>query len=613
MHKHPVIIVGGGPVGLISSIMLSQINIPHILFERHPDTSIHPKACGLNLRTIEIFRQIGIEDEILKHRAPPESQVRTAWYTSLGPNGKEIITREAWGGGQYKDEYEAVSPCTYSTLPQIRLEPILKKRAIDLNPGGIFYNTEVTDVKEESDKVVVTVLDRASSEVKKFVAIYVIGADGGRALTDQLGIPWEGERNIVDMVSAHIKAPISLHHPDPSVFISWFISPTLGGSIGTGYLYHLGPYPSTPDTEEWVFAFALNPKDPKKFDEQKVLDRMKSTLQIPDLKVKVESLSHWYVNAITAARYRSRDGTGRVLLVGDACHRIPPWGALGLNSGIQDAHNLVWKLGIALKDENKSEDYNSLLDTYGEERRPIGQRVARTSLHNLRSHGAVMDVALGLSPSNTEEQNISSMNKFFDKESPEGAKIRAAVVEAQRILDGEFHAIGAEMGWFYPNVDVNGEGQATRHDGQLNEKGELDCLYYHPSTIPGHHLPHAWLRTYDEKSRKTSTRDLVDPKGFLFITQDESGFWEKVIQGSGMANLIKGAVIGKQGMPRKELVSNSMYEDLEGTWAQLCGVTNTGAVLVRPDGIVAWRTQTSSGVTPEKIQHVISTTLKIPS
>ncbi|RFU28323.1 hypothetical protein B7463_g7995, partial [Scytalidium lignicola] len=123
---------------------------------------------------------MGIEDEIIKNKAPPLSVSRTTWYTSLGPNGKEIISRDAWGGGVYKEEYEAVSPCAYATLPQIRLEPILKRRALELNPEGICYNTEVTEVKEESDWVVVGVIDKVNSEPRKVEARYVIGADGGR-------------------------------------------------------------------------------------------------------------------------------------------------------------------------------------------------------------------------------------------------------------------------------------------------------------------------------------------------------------------------------------------------------------------------------------------------
>ncbi|KFY94797.1 hypothetical protein V500_03062 [Pseudogymnoascus sp. VKM F-4518 (FW-2643)] len=159
----PVAIIGGGPVGLVSSILLSQQEIPHVLFERHPSTYIHPKACGMNQRSMEIFRQMGIEAEILEHRAPPDTVSRTDWYTSLGPNGREIIGRDAWGGGKYQGEYNRASPSPYVLLPQIRLEAILQKKALQLNCAGIHYGVHVTAVEEQADWVILTLMPNNGS------------------------------------------------------------------------------------------------------------------------------------------------------------------------------------------------------------------------------------------------------------------------------------------------------------------------------------------------------------------------------------------------------------------------------------------------------------------
>ncbi|KAK7754313.1 hypothetical protein SLS62_003606 [Diatrype stigma] len=578
---HPVIIIGGGAVGLVSSIYLSLRQVPHLLFERYPGTSIHPKACGYNPISVEIFRDLGVEDEVLRQRAPIERGSHTAWYTGLGSAGREICKKEAWNA--YQDEYAGASTAQYVILPQMRLEPILKRRAVELNPHGIFNNAEVVELSEDAaqDLVAITVRHKGEAgrtEGKSYQARYVIAADGGRFSADKLGISWCGERDIVAMISCHFRAPISAIH-DPNVFISWLINPELGGTIGTGYLYHVGPYaPSTPETEEWMFVFGARPDDPANFDKDKVVTRLRRSFGLPDdaLKLDVISISEWKVQAIVAEHYRSKGG--RVFLVGDAAHRVPPWGALGLNTGLQDIQNLIWKLDLALKSDRgqsetgKRESFDALLDTYEEERRPIAARVATTSLENLRKHGLVMDHALGIDIKNEVATNVEAMHKYFDTTHPEHEKIKEAVSRALGVMDTEFHALGAEVGWFYPSKDVDGEGAATRHDGAFLENGEFDILNHHPSTIPGHQLPHAWLK---RDGQLLSTRDLVLNDKYVLLARE--AIWRKA-EGEYVHVEIVGADAGS-------------CLDVNGTWATVSGVSKQGAVLVRPDRIVAWRTR----------------------
>lgn len=213
-NVYPVAIIGGGPVGLCLSILLSLRDIEHVLFERHPNTSIHPKSCGINQRTMGIFRVLGIEEEVYAHSCPPDIAGRTAWYTSLGPSGKEIISRDAWGLGMYEEEYKKHSPSHYTILPQIRLEPILKRRAVQLNPSGVYYGCEVIDHNQSKDHVTLAIRRKDSTEYH-VKARFVLAADGGRSMTNKLGVPWLGEHNILDMLSVHFKAPLRSLHPDP--------------------------------------------------------------------------------------------------------------------------------------------------------------------------------------------------------------------------------------------------------------------------------------------------------------------------------------------------------------------------------------------------------------
>ena len=569
---YPVAIIGGGPVGLSASILLSARGIKHVLFERRSTTSILPRSCGINQRTMEVFRKVDLEDPVCAVAGPPEVTGRTAWYTSLGPNGKEIASRDSWGAGQFAEEYSKHGPSNYTILPQIRLEPILQKKAQEMNPIGVKYRAEVMDVREEDDNHAVLKIRFDEQEAEKDVrACFVICADGGRSFTDKLGVRWLGEQNIYNMVTAHFRAPLSRHHPDPRNFITWFTHPDLGGSMKTGFLYQIGPWPYKPETgEEWVFVCMQTANDPERFDSDALAKRIRSTLQLPDLPIEMLSHSPWTVNACYAERYRA---TKRVFLAGDAAHRIPPWGALGMNSGVQDVANLVWKLDLALQDEAK---YDRLLDSYDTERRPVGERVGRTSLHNMRSHALCMDAALGMSATATPEENRAALAPFFDPAHPEYAAKRAAVQAALKTLDSEFKAPGAEVGWFYPSADFDGEGTGNRHGGQLREDGHLDSEFYFSSTIPGHHVPHAWLHKHGApEGEKVAVIDLVPLRQFLLLARRRGVGWEQ-LEGA----LVKLEVVGE---------GEGEWADSDGEWARQCGVSERGAVLVRPDGIVAWQ------------------------
>jgi 2-polyprenyl-6-methoxyphenol hydroxylase-like FAD-dependent oxidoreductase len=130
---------------------------------------------------------------------------------------------------------------------------------------------------------------------------------------------------------------------------------------------------------------------------------------------EVLSIGRWFLNARVVDRYRSKGG--RIFLVGDAAYKVPPWGAFGLNSGFGDVHNLMWKLALAVK--SPKQDWNALLDTYQDERKPIADFVARTSLANIRTHNGRIDVALGVTQRATTEENVKELETFFHGSGPE--------------------------------------------------------------------------------------------------------------------------------------------------------------------------------------------------
>ena len=565
-ERVPVAVVGGGPVGLTASLLLSRLGVRHVLFERHPGTSVHPKAIGLNQRTIEVFRSLGIEDVVREHAAPPGTVGRTGWYTSFaGPtelHGRRIAVRDAWGGGRYRDEYAAASPCGYTMLPQIRLEPLLRAAAEAHPEAELRFGTAVTGLSDPEAGPVTVSWETTDGHRGDVVAEHVIAADGGRTVAGLLGIGDTGPTDLLDMVSAHFSADLSAALPDPGLLIHWFVNPDHAGSIGSGYLYHLGPWDDAGTSEEWVFACAFLPTDPARFDDEDMRARISRSPGLPDLRVDLHSISHWYIRSVVADRFRS----GRVYLAGDAAHRIPPWGALGLNTGVQDVHALTWRIAAALADPG----LEPLLDDYERERRPVALAVAANSLGNFQAHGGVVDVALGLDPAAGPAAGWAALARLF-ADGPDGDAARASVHAAMDVLDAEFHAHGAELGWSCP------QGTVVREPGQAEGCVPADLLVYRPTTAPGHHLPHAWVT---DGGQRRSTLDLVRPGRWALVVDTAAGQWQQALAASPspLAGLVDVVPVGPDATVRSG-------ED----WTRLREVAPGGALLVRPDTIVAWR------------------------
>jgi hypothetical protein len=219
--------------------------------------------------------------------------------------------------------------------------------------------------------------------------------------------------------------------------------------------------------------------------------------------------------------------------------------------------------------------------------------VAKSSLVNLQSHNMIIDKALGISKNTSVAENIKAVDVLFDKSHPGHTQMHSDVQKAQSILDTEFKAPSAEVGWFYPTADIYNEGQDNLHDGQLDEHGNLNTGKYCPSTIPGHHLPHMWLRKGD---CIVSTRDLLALNNFVLFRANPTA-WKDVK--SAMMDIVS--------------IDNDDWEDVDSKWRQLSGVGDKGAVLVRPNGIVAWRSKSTEGNSAEEMAADLAKVLRLPS
>ena len=272
----------------------------------------------------------------------------------------------------------------------------------------------------------------------------------------------------------------------------------------------------------------------------------------------LHAVSHWQYEGVVAERFRA----GSAFLVGDAAHRHPPTGGLGLNGGVQDAHNLAWKLAAVLRGQAA----DRLLDSYETERRPIAAFYTAHSLENAGRH-APIGTALGLGPTVTEEEGWAQIGLFVS-DTPEGEKRRAQVAEAIAANANDYSQLNVEAGYYYQAGALVADGTPPPGD----HASPIDFL---PVTRPGHHLPHVWLRHVPDAP--VSTLDLVDPLTFtLFTSEGAAGAWRAAAAAAQEATRFPVTVV--------------TVPEAETEWAVVREVTASGAILVRPDRKVGWRT-----------------------
>jgi putative polyketide hydroxylase len=350
----PVLIAGGSLVGLSTALFLAHHGVSALLVERHPSTSIHPRAVGYYPRTVELLRSVGLEEAVRKAAAGFATHTTRAGVESLA--GKELFSRDELEGG---DELADLTPCRMILLPQDRLEPLLRARAEELG-ARLRFGVQLTSFEQGPDGVTAQLLD-ADGNTSEVTADYMVAADGPRSLVrETLGIARNGAGLLSNHVSIAFEADMSealrgrrfsvVHVQNPEVTAILVHDDTLReGTLIVGY-------------------------DPAKgesladFTDERCEHLVRAAVGDPSVAVRIRSYFPWDMAELVAERFLD----GRVLLAGDAAHIIPPTGGYGANTGIADAYNLAWKLATVLGGQAGAE----LLATYDAERRPVGEYVA---------------------------------------------------------------------------------------------------------------------------------------------------------------------------------------------------------------------------------------------
>ena len=350
----PVLVVGAGPAGLATTIQLARHGIPSLLVERRHAPSDLPRATVLSLRTMELLRSWGLEEDVLAGAVEVDWHMLECRTLAEAADGRRLPV-----GYPSRAQSAVLSPSAPECVAQDHLEPVLLRHAESLPPAHVALGTAVTHVALDPHGATATLRDARTGAERRVRADYLVGADGAHSTTrDALGIAMRGPDEVLGGVSATFTAPLwdvvgphrhgiySITHPDmPGILLP----AGLPDRWLAGVPWEPDGLPAAADVERLVRIGA----------------------GVADLRVEVARIGRFSSAAQLATRYRS----GRAFLAGDAAHRVTPRGGTGLNVAFQDGCDLGWKLAWVLNGWAT----DTLLDSYEAERRPVAEHNAARS------------------------------------------------------------------------------------------------------------------------------------------------------------------------------------------------------------------------------------------
>ena len=555
-----VVVVGSGPAGAAAALLLSTLGVDNVMITKYRWTANTPRAHITNQRAMEVFRDLGVEDQVLADATEHDLVGDTVFCTGIA--GEEIGRIHTWGTRPDREgDYRLASPCLTVDIPQTYLEPILVRNAARRGTQ-VRFSTEYLSHTQDAEGVTVDVLDRLTGKAYLIRAKYLIGADGARSMVAaDIGLPFEGAMDVAGSMNITFKADISRHVSHRPSVLYWVIQPGSNvGGIGAGLVRMVRPW------NEWLIVWGYDiAEEPPQVDEAAAVQIVRNLLGMPDLDVEITGTSLWGNNEMYATRLHG----GRVFCAGDAVHRHPPSNGLGSNTSVQDAYNLVWKLAAVLKGQAGP----ALLDTYSAERAPVAERIVKRANRSSREFVDIFK-ALGVLDATTEAEMTAAIEER-KANTPEGAAKRAALVRAMDLKNYEFNAHGVELGQFYASSAILSDGSAPPSSPRDPD------LYYEMSTVPGSHLPHAWV---GDSAHRKALMDLAPYDRWTLITGIAGEAWETAAEkvGEVLGVPLATVVIG----PGREVT------DLYYDWAKLREVEESGVLLVRPDKHIAWRATT---------------------
>jgi 2-polyprenyl-6-methoxyphenol hydroxylase-like FAD-dependent oxidoreductase len=483
-HTTPVLIVGGGPVGLALAGELGWRSIDCMLVEQTDGVIDTPKMNEVNLRSMEFCRRWGIADQVRDCPFPWDYSMDVAFMTRLGVE----LGRQKRPSKQ-DQKPEPYSPETFQICSQLWFDPILRRHAETLPSVTLAYHHRLERFTQDGDGVTADITNLETGERKTVQAQYLVACDGANsAIRDACGIDVGGDKILGRPVHLYFKSPdfAEIVGFERAVFILLIDEHGAWANVRA----------IDPAQGLWRLMIIDTPED---FDRDNIdMDAQMRRAVGRDVDVEWTGISVWTRRGVVASQYRS----GRVFLAGDAAHQVSPTGALGMNTGLGDAVDLGWKLAANIDGWGG----DALLDSYDDERRAVGARnVAMTT---------------GFHQDHSRFQAPPSIN---DK-TPGAEAARAELgKKAVDIIGAMFRTDGLQLGYVYEGSPV------CVPDGTPAPNDVSDS--YTQTARPGARAPHGWL----DDGR--STLDLFG-HGFVLLRLGDDA-----PDGSALANAAKARAI----------------------------------------------------------------------
>jgi putative polyketide hydroxylase len=543
----PVLICGSGPVGLIVSILLSRQGIRNLVIEKRDGINTLPRARGITVRTVEILDQLGLRHELDAIALPPLWTRYFVYTETLAGQIIGVMPTDAMQPEWAADR----SPARYVVAAQDRIDPMFYRAALQYSEAEIRFSTEVVGYSEDAEGITTTVQNAkgVSSQIR---SSYLIAADGGRSgLRKLAGIGETGRANLRSFINNHIRADLSRFTAGREGTLIWTLAPGLEG------LFQM-----LDGDQTWAVQVQYEPKVPgdNVWTHEAAVKQIRAMIGDPaadNVNIEILKSYRYTLSMMVSDRLRK----GRLILTGDAAHQVPPHGGFGLNTGIQTAHNLAWKLGAVIRGEAP----DALLDTYDSERREVAKRVCDFG----RTNAAYIE------------------------------KLMAAVRDAKSTEEKRAIISGSSQygNWWGLDLGVHYEDPgAFVPDGVPAPTVKNPVIDYIPHAKPGYRAPHFWAM---RGASRISSITLFDG-AFVLLAGHAGHAWIDAVRDpeTGLVPNMLAYRVAQDG----DLVP-------ETDFCALYGISSSGAVLVRPDGHIAYRSPETVEDPTNVLQGVLDVTL----